>query len=182
MRTIELTGKLIDCSIDILSGKLKVNFEVEEKNELMKRFDELKNKVLSIKIGLKKKKRSLDANAYCWVLIDKLAQKLNLTKTDIYRSYIKNIGGNNTTVCVPDKSVETLIKGWEHNGIGWQTDTMTSKLDGCTNVVLYYGSSTYDTEQMSRLLDLIIQDCEALGISTLTPRELAALKQGWNNE
>lgn len=129
-----------------------------------------------------RKKRSLDANAYCWVLIDKLAQKLNLPKTDIYRSYIKNIGGNNTTVCVPDKAVETLIKGWEHNGIGWQTDTMTSKLDGCTNVILYYGSSTYDTEQMSRLLDLIIQDCEALGISTLTPRELSVLKQGWSNE
>ena len=28
---MELTGRLIDCSVDILSGNLKVTFEVEEK-------------------------------------------------------------------------------------------------------------------------------------------------------
>lgn len=50
----------------------------------------------------------------------------------------------------PPKAVDTLIRGWEHNGLGWMTDTMTSKLPNCTNVVLYYGSSTYDTKQMSR--------------------------------
>ena len=172
--------RIADLSRDYKTGKAKLTIETD--STIFKSAEELFDKDLSCHLVRYRKKRSLDANAYCWVLIDKLAQKLNLPKTDIYRSYIKNIGGNNTTVCVPDKAVETLIKGWEHNGIGWQTDTMTSKLDGCTNVILYYGSSTYDTEQMSRLLDLIIQDCEALGISTLTPRELSALKQGWSNE
>lgn len=172
--------RIADLSRDYKTGKARLTIETD--SNIFKSAEELFDKDLSCHLVRYRKKRSLDANAYCWVLIDKLAQKLNLPKTDIYRSYIKNIGGNNTTVCVPDKAVETLIKGWEHNGIGWQTDTITSKLDGCTNVILYYGSSTYDTEQMSRLLDLIIQDCEALGISTLTPRELAALKQGWNNE
>ena len=39
-----------------------------------------------------RKKRSLDANAYCWVLIDKLAEKLNVSKTEVYRREIKEIG------------------------------------------------------------------------------------------
>ena len=56
---------------------------------------------------------------------------------------------------------------------------MESKLPGCVNVVLYYGSSTYDTAQMSRLIDNIIQDCKAQGIDTRTPEEVARMKEEW---
>lgn len=46
-------------------------------------------------------------------------------------------------------------------------------------MVLYYGSSTFDTKQMARLIDNIVQDCKALGIETLTPQQLDALKEEW---
>lgn len=59
---------------------------------------------------------------------------------------------------------------------------MPSKLKGCNNLILYYGSSTYNTEQMSRLIDNIVQDCKAVGIETMTPAELAALKDAWGKE
>ena len=59
------------------------------------------------------------------------------------------------------------------------TDTIPSKLEGCTNVILYYGSSTYDTAQMARLIDLIVQDCRALGVETLPPYKLAAMVEEW---
>lgn len=134
-----------------------------------------------INIDIKKfyKKRSLDANGYYWVLVDKLAPFVNLSKEEIYKQHIKNIGGNNDMVCVQNKGVENLCKGWSKNGIGWVTDTMPSKLEGCTNVVLYYGSSTYDTAQMRRLIDLAKQDCDAVGIETMTPAELEALVERW---
>lgn len=126
-------------------------------------------------IERKKKKRSSDANAYFWLLADKLAERLNIPKTEIYLNYIKEIGGVSEIVCVKNEAVEKLCKGWQRNGLGWQTDTMPSKIEGCTNVVLYYGSSTYNTEQMHRLLSLIIEDCEIQGIETKTPDELASL-------
>ena len=126
-----------------------------------------------------RKGRSLDANAYYWTLCDKLAPFVNLSKEEIYRNHIKNIGGNNDMVCVQNKGVDNLCSGWQKNGIGWVTETMPSKLEGCTNVVLYYGSSTYDTEQMSRLIDLCVQDCKAVGIETMTPQELEALVERW---
>lgn len=137
------------------------------------------NKTYTVEVKQHKKQRSLDANAYCWVLIDKLSEKLNVSKTEIYRQAIKEIGGNSETVCVPTKGVNKVCEGWKHNGIGWQTETFKSKIDGCTNVILYYGSSSYNTNQMSMLIDNIVQDCKALDIETLTPKELQALKDGW---
>lgn len=139
-----------------------------------------KTYVLTIKEH--KRRRSLDANAYAWVLLSKLAERLHEPKTDIYRRYIPEIGGNSETVCVQDQAVDRLTEGWEHNGLGWQAEKMPSKLPGCTNVILYYGSSTYDTAQMSRLIDLIVQDCEALGIETKDPAEIERLVAEWGLE
>lgn len=126
-----------------------------------------------------RERRSLDANAYFWTLCDKLSEQTGIPKTEIYREAIRNIGGNNQVVCVPTKAVDKLCEGWQHNGLGWLTDTAESKLEGCTNVILYYGSSTYDSKQMARLIDNIVQDCKAVGIETATPQELARLKEEW---
>ena len=142
--------------------------------------DSLKpGKVYDVEIKEHREKRSLDSNAYAWLLIDRLAEKLRIPKTEIYRRYIREIGGNNETVCVTAEAADKLRSGWEHNGLGWLTDTMPSKLPGCTNVVLYYGSSTYDTAQMSRLIDLIVQDCREQGIETLPPGKLAGIMEEW---
>lgn len=128
-----------------------------------------------------REKRSLDANAYLWTLLDKLAQATRIPKTEIYRKAIKEIGGVSDTVCVQQKAVERLVSGWECNGIGWFTERSESRLEGCVNVTLYYGSSVYDVHQMSRLIDYVVQDCKALGIETLPPDKLAAMKEAWGN-
>lgn len=139
--------------------------------------DDKKDYVLEIKE--KKKKKSLNANNYFWALCDEMAVKTGMAKNDIYRSYIKEIGGNSTTVCVMNKAVNDLCEGWRHNGIGWLTDTMPSRIEDCTNVILYYGSSTYDTAQMSRLINLIVQDCKENDIPTLEDMELERLCKEW---
>ena len=140
---------------------------------------EMQDKKYSVEIKEYRARRSLDANAYCFVLLDKLSVALGESKEELYRNYIKEIGGNSEVVCVLDSAVDKLRQGWEHNGLGWQTETFPSKIEGCTNVVLYYGSSIYDTAQMSRLIDLIIQDCKACGIETLPPERLAAMVEQW---
>ena len=175
-----LTGKIADMSLDFRSGKAKLTLELNEKQSAMNLYDELHEcEKLSVKIDKHREKRSLDANAYCWVLMDKLAAKLNTTKEEIYRTTIREIGGVSEVVCVQDEAVENLCEKWSSNGLGWQTDTMPSKIDGCTIVVLYYGSSTYDTAQMSRLIDNIVQDCEAVGVDTKTPDEIADMLSLW---
>ena len=177
----ELTGKILDMSLDFVSGKPKITLELNEKQAAMVVYDELKEcEKLSIKISKYRNKRSLDANAYCWVLIDRLAEKLNIAKVDVYRNAIRDIGGNSEIVCVQNKAVDKLREGWQKNGIGWQTDIMPSKIDGCTNVILYYGSSTYDTKQMSLLIDNIVEECKEQGIEVRTPSEIAKLLSLWD--
>lgn len=121
-------------------------------------------------------KRSLDSNGYLWVLCDKIAERIGISKAEVYRKAIKEIGGNSDTVCVMEKAADALCNGWEHNGLGWVTERFPSKIDGCVNVTLYYGSSTYDSATMSRLIDSLIEDAKELGIETMTPQELARLE------
>jgi hypothetical protein len=176
----ELTGKIQNVSFSYLNSKPLVTFEINENQSALALVDELKDaEKLSLKVSKHREKRSLDANAYAWVLIGKIAEKTNVSNTEVYRNAIKEIGGNFDIVCVQDKAVDSLCEGWSRNGLGWQTDTMSSKIDGCTNVVLYYGSSTYNTEQMSRLISNIKQDCDALGIETKSPEEIASLLSAW---
>lgn len=177
---MRLSGRITDASIDFVSGKPKLTLTINEKNDFLQGFDDLKDiEKLSIEIKPFREKRSLDANAYCWKLISEIAEKMSVPKEAVYRSAIREIGGNSEIVCVQDEAVGKLRQGWSRNGLGWLTDTFPSKIEGCTNVILYYGSSTYDTLQMSRLIDNIIQDCKELGIQTDTPAQIAKMKSLW---
>lgn len=175
----ELTGKIVGVSFSI-EGMPLVSLQLNERKCAMAMLDELKkHEKLTVKLSEFKNKRSLDANAYCWVLIGKIAEKTNIPKEEVYRNAIRGIGGNYDVVCVQDKALHSLCSAWARNGIGWLTDTVPSKLDGCTNVMLYYGSSTYDVEQMSRLIENILQDCNALGIETKSQAEIDSLLTSW---
>ena len=177
---MKVPGRIVGANIDFRTNKPMLTLEVNELNDFKAIVDDLKDKdKLSIEVKPYRERRSLDANAYFFVLADKLAEKLNTTKEEIYRNAIKQIGGVSETVCVKNQAVERLCEGWCQNGIGWQTDTFPSKIEGCTNVILYYGSSTYDVEQMSRLISSIVQDCQAVGIETRTPDEIANLLSMW---
>lgn len=144
-------------------------------------WDELRDSELEVTVKKYRKRRSLDANAYFFVLADKVAAAMGTTKEEVYRHCIREIGGVSDTVCVRNEAVEHLREVWGQNGLGWQSETFPSKIEGCTNVVLYYGSSTYDTAQMARLIDNIIQDCKQLGIETATPDELADMLSLWES-
>lgn len=173
-----MKGRLLDLAFG-RDGKQRVTVELDE--DFREGLDALHDGEVAVEIKKYRKRRSLDANAYAWVLIDRLADKLRMAKTDVYRELIRNIGGVSQTVCVQDKAVQDLISGWSHNDLGWFAETMPSKLAGCTNVILYYGSSSYDSAQMSALLDLLIDDCKAQGIETTTPEELAKYKEEWKS-
>ena len=177
---MKVTGKIVGASIDFKTGKPTLTLEINERNDFENLVDEMRDKdKLSIEVKPYREKRSLDANAYFFVLADKLAEKLHVSKIDIYRNAVREIGGVSEIVCVRNEAVERLCDGWRQNGIAWQTETFPSKIPGCTNVILYYGSSTYDTAQMSRLIENIVQDCQAVGIETRTPDEIANMLSLW---
>lgn len=126
------------------------------------------------------KKRSLDANAYAWALLGKLSAALRLPKEEIYRSFIKEIGGNYEIFPIRTAAVEAFKGFWGYGRVGWIVEELgESKIPGYTNIMAYYGSSVYDTQQMSRLIDMIVEECKQQDIETLTERELSLLKEDW---
>ena len=140
-------------------------------------------KVYEVSINEHRKKRSLDANAYCWLLIGKIAAKVGMPKEAVYREMIRDVGDNYEVIPIRNDAVEKWIENWQSKGIGWVCDILgESKIDGYTNVITYYGSSTYDSLQMSQLINLIVNECHDLGIETMTPAELSLLMDGWKNE
>lgn len=163
------------------TGQLIIDIPPDHRGAVMGWLKSKKDKPYDLTIKEHREKRSLDANAYAWVLIHKLAQAMRIKPVEVYRQAIRDIGGNFTPMCVREKDVGRFIKSWEANGLGWPVDDLgASQVPGCRNLAAYHGSSTYDTAQMSILIDSLVQDCKALGIETLTEERLSLLKEEWH--
>lgn len=140
-------------------------------------------------ITVKKKRRSLDANAKAWVLLGKIATELSkeqpTSTEEVYRNIIPN-ATKGEVIPIRDEAVESWIYNWEHKPkekIGWISKSLgKSKIEGYTNTLNYFGSSCFDSVEMSKLLDLIIQECKQLNIPTDSPEEIERLKQLWGQE
>ena len=158
------------------------NITITVKADFREAFDELAAKEVEVTIKPYSEHRRLDINARAWVLIDQIAEKTGIKKYDVYREAIKDIGGVSDVICVKDIAVDTLCRNWRDRGEGWMAITSPSKLPGCTNVTLYYGSSTYTKAQMSRLVDILVQDAEQIGIPTMTPAEYEKLLDQWGRK
>ena len=128
-------------------------------------------------LKIHRQKRSNDANAYMWQLADKIASEVGITKEEVYRSHIKEVGVF-TDIQIQTSALQSFIDGWEHNGIGWFVDII-QKCDMVTRVRVYYGSSSYDSKQMARLIENIVQEAKQLNIETLTPDELERMVSAW---
>lgn len=172
-------GRLLDLAVS-LDGAQRVTIEIE--GDMRDTWDALHGRDVSVEVKAFHRRRSLDANAYCWVLVDKIAETIAVRKSEVYREAIREIGGVSDTVCVRDQAVERMRENWQRQGLGWQAETAPSKLEGCTNMILYYGSSVYDSRQMSQLIDVLVRECQALGIETMPPAELNALVAAWGEK
>lgn len=143
-------------------------------------FDQLADCDVNVEIKKAFKKRSLTANAFAWVLIDKIASKTGRKVTDIYRHEIKEVGGVSTMVGMKDEAISTFKRQWETGHFGRQIEIVPgSKKDGWSNVKIYFGSSEFDSEQMHRFISNLIQDAESLGIPTISEKEQEKLLREW---
>lgn len=162
------------------TGKLIIDLPPDQRGAVMHWLKTRKDKDYDLTIKEHRERRSLDANAYAWVLIGELAKVMHFSPDEVYRLAITDIGGTYEVIPIREEAADHFRRVWESNGIGWMCQDMgRSKLPGYRNLRAYYGSSVYDTAQMSRLIDSIVQDCKALGIETLTPDKLSLLKEEW---
>ena len=177
MEPITITGAKLE------AGKLILTVDRECLGMAMGWMRKKKDMAYDLELKEHREKRSLNANAYAWTLIHALAKEMHIKAIDIYREAVLSVGGNYTPMCIQSDKVDDVRRFWESKGIGWQMiDQGPSRVDGCRVVFAYPGSSTYDTAQMARLIDGLVQDCKALGIETRTPEEIASMLGEWDAE
>lgn len=174
--TIEITGKPI-----ISYDAPVIQFNIKDKKQALKAIsgmNESKKYVLEIKED--KPKRSLNANSYSWVVIGQIAEKLGLSNQDVYEEALRKYSKAHTYMIVKPNEVERIIATLRAGHI-YAHDIGQATVNGKEGIQLqlFYGSSTFDTKEMSRLIDGIVSDAKELGISTETPEQIARYKEEW---
>lgn len=127
-----------------------------------------------------RKKRSNDANAYAWKLINDIALAIRVSPNEVYRRALEDIPCISEDVIARSEAVSAIERTWTSGHIGRRVEKEPSAARGYSNVRLYFGSSDFDTKQMSMLIDNLIQDCKAIGIETRPEEEINALLEAWN--
>ena len=159
----------------LFNGLVEISFKTDK--SILKQFQSLKDdKELTVQVKEYRQKRTLSQNAYMWVLLDEIGKAVNRSKEDIYKELVKDYGVFEI-LPLKDDAVKRFNHNWSKNGLGWFTEIIgKSKLKGYTNLIAYYGSSTYDTKEMTRLLEAVINECQELGIQTMTLSEMMLLQ------
>ena len=143
---------------------------------ILSEFIQEDSKILTIQIGLneeievKRKKRSKNANSYFWELLQKLCFEMNVDLIEEYRKRVKELGICQTFE-LDNKNMPTFVHLWESNGVAWFTEKVEQGANK-TIINAYYGSSSYNSKQFSKLLDNLVQDCRSVGIQTLDDLEI----------
>ena len=162
-------------------------FPLEAKEELQATFDTIDNfsdeQDYNLSFTKAKKPRSMDANAYMWVLCDKIAKVIRATKEEVYRDAIKHTGVF-SDVAVQSEACQTLVKSWGSNGIGYFSEIFDSGLvdkDGnpMKRVRLYEGSHNYDSVAMARVVDYVVDLAKTLNIQVLSQDKVKELEATW---
>lgn len=179
---MEFTGKLSGLDIDYMSGSQKIAIQANE--DVRKEFDRLKNcDKLSVKIVKYRKKRSLDANAYFHVLNGKIAEVLNISKQKSKNILIARYGqyelleDEEPIVYKTNAPVEYML---ELENVHFFP--CGSTYENGKELIFYHvyrGSHTYDSYEMSKLIEGTVSEAKELGIETATPEELKAMEEKW---
>lgn len=165
-------AKLTNVSFN-LKGEILATFEIADKQEFLKEHQNLELIELDLEIKKHRRHRSLNANAYCWAMINELGNVLSMSKEDVYLMMLKRYGQSEMVSILSNINVSGYFKYYDVIG--------STILNGkeFTHYRIYKGSSEYDTKEMSILIDGIVQECKEQNIQTMTPQELEMLKCAW---
>ena len=172
-----MIGKLKDL-LRLQGGEWLVSFTTRENPGTL--FDDLQELPVRIEIKKASKHRSLSANNFAWVLIDQISEKSGIPVSEVYQNAIREIGGVSDYYGMKEQAYESFCEMWTKGHLGRQVEIIPgSTKPGWINVRAWKGSSDFDSAQMARLIDSLIQDAESLGIPTMPDDEVERMKSQW---
>ena len=179
---MRFTGQIKNVSRNWETDEVQISFSINEES-VLREIDGLKDSKLCIEAKKYREKRSLNANSYFHVLVGKLADELRISKPRCKNILLHRYG----QPLLLDDDVQAVIKS--NVPVSHMLELEEPHCFPCGSKVengveltfykLYRGSHTYDTREMSILIDGTVDECKEMGIETLTPDELQRLKDKW---
>jgi len=163
----------------LFGGEWVLSFST--KGDAGKLFERLKDVDVDAEFKKHNPGRSKDANSFCWALCTDIGKALTppLPKEDVYRKAIRDVG-EYEPLPIREDAVETFQRRWASHGTGWFAEVVdNSKLNGYKLVFAYYGSSTYDTASMGRLLDYLVDECRQMNLPLPARKEQEEMLSSW---
>ena len=174
-----MKAKIVDF-LYISPTKQRLTIDVYEDSRHV--YDELKDSDIDLSMKAWFPARSASANAYAWVLINKIAQKMKESPIEVYRRYIRDYGGKTTVSCVKTSDMEEEIRTFVDGHIGRLVDVGESKIPDCVVLFKHYGSSDFTSQEMAGFLDSIMEDCRDMHIEVKRPEDIKSLLEAWDGQ
>ena len=177
---MKLTGNVQRVYQDFETGKYHVDIVFNEgttvANEL---FQFLTNKTpIQAKVDKESKKRSLDSNAYAWVLMSKIAEKQGITKDEVYENMLQGYPSfyEDEKGCI----AITVKKEVDMSKVGGHWFRYKESEDGkFVSYLMIKGSSEFDSREMAHFIDMIIFEAKQYNIEVMTPNQIAEMNAKW---
>lgn len=182
---MDFKGKVKNICRNWMSNLWEITFETDE--NITGCLNDIREKELSVIAKQYRQKRSLDANAYYWLLLSKLADAVRISKTRAHNIMLRRYGqpevvdGQSIYVIVPD-TLDGENRALEADTYHLKpTSEVKIGVDGTMfrTYRMLRGSSTYDTKEMSILIDGLVSECKEIGIETLTPDEIKRMMEAY---
>ena len=173
---METRGRIESITRDWRSEKLIIGFLVDS---VPTDLEDLQGKDLDVVAKVHREKRSLNANAYFHVLSGKIAEKagtsLNHEKNRLIREYgqYEVIDGMIPTLTAKEKYEDKML---DMEGVHLK---VVERPGIVVKMAVMRGSHTYNTAEMSRLIDATVEEAKEWGIETMTPDQLERMKAAW---
>lgn len=175
---MECTGRITNIMRDFDTNNITVTLLLNEAS--VQELQDIKSSdKLSIVMKRWRPKRSLDANAYAWVLMSKIAEVLETSKDEVYELFLQRYGviyqddkGPITITVAKRVDMSTVPGHWKRY----------KDNDKFVSYLMIKGTSEYDSAEMAHFIDCIVEEAKHMEIETLPPNELERLKQEWGYE
>ena len=174
---MKMTGFLRGLSLNWKTRRPEITLEVDGDAADI---EKLKDKKLSVELKQYREKRSLDANAYYWVLVGKLADVLGQSSAWVHNHMLRKYG---QIMVIDYQGVYTVLPDTDEAQKAID-EAETYHLKPTSQVkpgkggkmyrtyMMLRGSSDYDSKEMSTLINGLVEECKVVGIETLPPAEL----------
>lgn len=128
------------------------------------------NKQYEVSEAKSKKPRSLTQNAYYWVMLNKLAAKLRMPDSEVHINMLREYGVHDVFSILEDVPIDGYFRYYDIIGTGIANGKRFK------HVRVYKGSSQMNSQEFSRLIDGMREECTLQGIDVATPQEIAEMR------